>query len=73
MAVGARFENQMAGHSLRHGVPIHVFLHGPRPVALLRGERASEFAAFLQDEMVADVGHAQWVSSLRPFKIRLTM
>ena len=26
-------------------------------------KRAAEFAAFLQDEVVADIGHAQWVFS----------
>jgi len=34
-------------------------------------KRAAEFAAFLQDEVVADVGHAQWVFTvpklLRPY------
>jgi len=34
-------------------------------------KRAAEFAAFLQDEVVADVGHAQWVLTvpklLRPY------
>jgi len=36
-------------------------------------KRAAEFAAFLQDEVVADVGHAQWVLTvpklLRPYFI----
>ena len=38
---------------------------------LLRAKRAAAFAAFLRDEVVADVGHAQWVFTvpklLRPY------